>query len=130
MPLALLAGNENKMSCCQSAEGKVTGTAGYRERIALLPGAVMTVKLVDISRADAKAVVLDEQVISLDEKSVPVDFELSCDPDAIQENHAYAVQASIRVKDKLAFTTDRVYPVLTRGAPSHVDLVLVRVASN
>ncbi len=127
MPLALLGGNEKKMSCCQSSESKVTGTAGYRERMALLPGAEMTIKLVDVSLADAPAVVIDEQVISLDQKSVPVDFELSYDPEKIQENHTYAVQAAIRVKDKLAFITDQVYPVLTRGAPDHVDLLLVRV---
>ena len=42
---------------------KVTGTVSYRERIALPPAATIRVQLVDVSRADAPADVLGEQLI-------------------------------------------------------------------
>ncbi|MDQ3175872.1 MAG: YbaY family lipoprotein, partial [Acidobacteriota bacterium] len=38
----------------------VTGTVTYRQRIAMPPGAVVEVSLLDVSRADAPAVVLDK----------------------------------------------------------------------
>ena len=41
----------------------LTGHVMYRERIALRPGSIVTVKLVDVSRADVKATVLAEQRI-------------------------------------------------------------------
>ena len=43
---------------------KVTGSVTYRERIALPPSAVVTVKLLDVSRADAPAELIAEQVIA------------------------------------------------------------------
>jgi len=46
-----------------AAPAMVTGTVTYRERIALPPTAVITGQLVDVSRADAPAVVIGEQVI-------------------------------------------------------------------
>ena len=42
---------------------RVTGSVTYRERIALPPTAVVTVRLVDVSRADAPSVLIAEQVI-------------------------------------------------------------------
>ena len=42
----------------------VTGTVTYKERIALPPeGVVVTVKVEDVSRADAPAVTVGEQII-------------------------------------------------------------------
>ncbi len=46
-----------------SATSKVTGSITYRERIALPPSAVVAVKLVDVSLADAPAVLIAEQII-------------------------------------------------------------------
>ena len=46
-----------------AATGQVTGSVTYRERIALPPTAVVQVRLVDVSRADAPAVLIAEQVI-------------------------------------------------------------------
>ena len=39
---------------------------------------------------------------------------------------SYTVRATIHERGRLMFTTDRSYRVLTRGYPSHVDLILVR----
>lgn len=46
-----------------ASRATVTGTVTYRERIALPPGATVTVRLQDVSRADAPAEVLAEEMI-------------------------------------------------------------------
>jgi putative lipoprotein len=108
--------------------GKVTGTVTYRERIALTPEAVVEVQLLDVSIADASAKLIAEQTIK-PEHQVPIPFELTYDPADIHERFTYAVRATIRERGRLMFTTDRSYRVLTRGSPSHVDLVLVRTSN-
>ncbi|MEX0307230.1 MAG: YbaY family lipoprotein [Ruegeria sp.] len=108
----------------QSHAGLVTGTATYRERIALPPDATLYVELQDISRADAAAVTLAAQRYAL--KGVPSEFELSFDDALIREGMTYAVQGSIYRGDELLFTTDTIHPVLTNGEGNSADLVLVQ----
>jgi putative lipoprotein len=103
---------------------QVTGTVTYRERIALPPTAVVTIKLVDVSRADAPAIVLGEQIIRPGGKQVPFAFSIVYDPAQIQPHLTYAVEARIEDGGRLLFISDRMYPVLTRDAPNHVDMVL------
>jgi putative lipoprotein len=106
------------------AEARVTGTVGYLQRVALPPGALITVKLVDVSRADAAAIVLGEQQIRAEGKQVPFAFSIPYDRGRIDPRMSYAVQARIEDGGKLLFISDRHYAVLTRGAPDSVDLVL------
>jgi len=103
---------------------RVTGTLTYRERIALPAAAKIVVKLVDVSRADAPAIVLGEQTIEANGRQVPFAFAIPYDTAAIEANHLYAVQARIEVDGTLRFITDQSYPVITRDRPTHVDLVL------
>lgn len=105
--------------------GTVTGTAGYRERIALPPGAVLDVQLLDVSRMDVAATVLSARRYAM--TGVPQAFELAYDDALIDPAMSYSVSARILVGDKLLFTTDTHYPVLTREAGDSVDLMLVRV---
>lgn len=105
----------------------VTGTVAYRERIALTPNAVIEVKLLDVSRADAPAITIGEQVIE-NPGQVPVSFEVEYDPADIDSRFTYAVQARITENGELAFITDTRYSVITLGSPTHVDMVLIRVA--
>jgi putative lipoprotein len=112
-----------------AAPAKVTGTVIYRERIALPPTAVIKVQLVDVSRADAPAVVIGEQVIPAEGKQVPLAFEIAYDSTRIEANHSYAVQARIEDDGQLRFINDQRYAVITRGAPIHVEIVLRSVAT-
>ncbi len=108
------------------ATGQVTGSVTYRERIALPPTAVVQVRLVDVSRADAPAVLIAEQVIRTEGRQVPFEFALAYDESRILPAHTYAVQVRIEVGDKLLFISDTMHPVITRGAPSRVDIVVRR----
>jgi putative lipoprotein len=89
--------------------------------------AAIKVQLVDVSRADAPAVVLGEQIIQAGGKQVPFAFAISYDPARIEANRSYAVQARIEDDGKLRFISDQHYGVITRGAPVHVDMVLKAV---
>jgi len=106
---------------------KMTGTVGYRERIALPPAATIRVQLVDVSRADAPADVLGEQLIEAAGRQVPFAFEIRYDPARIDERMSYAVQARIEDGGRLLFISDQSYPVITRGAPTAVNLLLKSV---
>ena len=87
-------------------------------------------QLVDVSRADAPAIVLGEQVIPGNGKQVPFMLEIAYDPAMIVPAHTYAVQARIEAGRKLLFINDRRYAVITRGEPIQVDLVLKAVDRN
>ncbi len=113
-----------------SADARVTGTVTYRERVALPPGAVIKVQLVDVSRADAPAIVLGDQLIEAAGRQVPFEFAVPYDPARIDERMSYAVQVRIEAGERLLFINDQHHAVLTRGAPNHVDLILKGVGRN
>ena len=119
------------LSGCDSAEQEesdpmITGSMSYRERVMLTPNAVATVRLEDVSLADAPARVISELEIP-NPGQVPITFELPYDPDAIDERMSYAVRAQIHDRGQLLFTSDTHHPVLTRGAGTEVDIPLVAV---
>ena len=105
---------------------EVTGTLVYRERMALPPGAFAEVWLLDTSLADVAAVEIAYQRID-DPGSPPIPFALDYDPAKIREGMQYSVRATIRHADRLLFTSDTHYPVLTRGAGNTAEIMLVLV---
>lgn len=105
----------------------VTGTVTYRQRIALPVGAVISIKLLDVSRQDAPAKIISQQTITTSGEQVPIPFKLTFDPAKIKVNHSYVVRGEIRIKNQLAFTTTKSYPVITNQRPLKVNLVLEQV---
>ncbi|GEM_PF-2152776 len=110
-------------------EAKVTGSVTYMAKIALPPGAVVEVKLQDVSRADAPAVTIGEYVITTSGNQVPFPFEIKYNPTAIDPRFTYAVRARITVDGELWFTSDKTYPVITQGNSSTVNVILAKVAA-
>lgn len=120
------------MFACSSME-RVTppvidGTATYRERIALPAGAVFEATLEDVSRANAAATAAGTVRFETP-PGPPIRFSIAYDPKRIDTTHRYAVHARIVHADRLLFTTDTHYPVLTHGAPATVEVLLRRVSS-
>ena len=111
-----------------AAPAQVTGNALYLQRIALPATAVLTVQLVDISRADAPATVIARQTIATGGKAPPYAFALDYDTTAIGANLTYAVQARIEDGGQLLFTTTQAYLVITQGWPTTIDVTLTQVA--
>jgi putative lipoprotein len=98
--------------------------------MALPADSTVTVRVEDVSRADAPAEVLGEQTIAAAGRQVPIPFELEIPGNLIQANHRYALRAEIRTgAGLLLFTTTSHHPVITEGAPTEgVDLMLQRVS--
>lgn len=103
---------------------QVTGTVTYGQRIALPPEAVVEVTLVDVSRADAPAVVLAQQTLMLGDRQVPIPFELLYDPTQIDPRFTYAVQARITVEGQLRFINTTRFAVITQDHPTTVDVLV------
>lgn len=105
----------------------ISGTITYRQRAALPTTAVVTVRLVDVSRADAPSSTIVEQRVDTAGKQVPFSFEFAYDRTKIIERNRYAVQAEIRDNGRLIYITDTSYPVITQGNPKNVEITVVPV---
>jgi uncharacterized lipoprotein YbaY/heat shock protein HslJ len=105
----------------------VTGTVRYLQRIALPPGAIIKVQLLDVSKADAEAEIIAEQTINANGKQVPFDFDLRYDPNLINKKNRYVIHAEIFQNGKLQFTSTQAYPVITNGNGNKVKVVVIQV---
>lgn len=104
-------------------EGRVYFGGG---EVDLPDGAVVEVRLLDTSRADASAITIGEQVIR-DARRLPVAFRIPYDPADIDERLDYTLQARITLGERLLYVNDTVHPVLTSGAPRNSDIEVIRV---
>ena len=94
------------LGACQTTtpptSASLDGEVFYHQRMALPPDATLSVKLQDVSRADAPAVVLAEQRGPI-KNQVPLPFQLSYDPAQIKHGHRYSVSARIELDGQLLF---------------------------
>jgi putative lipoprotein len=109
-----------------SRQGAVEGVISYRNWMALPPGTETHILLQDISRADAPAVTLSERFLD-DLQQLPAPFVLYYDTREIDPRHTYAVQARITQGDRLLFVNSHTVPVITRGHPHRVEILLEAV---
>jgi copper homeostasis protein (lipoprotein) len=110
-----------------AAAQSIQGTATYRERLAWPPSAVFEAVLEDVSRADVAAEVIARTRI-VNPPNAPIRFEISYDRTRILSNRTYVVRARILIDERLAFTTDTSYSVLTGGYGNRVSVMLRRVS--
>lgn len=103
----------------------VSGTVTYRERYEFPGKAKVHVELIDISGKDPSAATIGEQTIWTAWVPGPVKFRIEYDPHRIDPKHIYIVRARIIDGEKLLFMNPAPYYVLTRGAPSKVDIIVV-----
>ena len=111
----------------QSPQGEISGTASYRERMMLPPGATLQVTLEDVSSSDAPADAIARAEVEAS-KAPPYSFTLAYDPARINSNHRYNVRARIMADDKLMFQSDAGYAVLGSGNVTKVDILLKRAS--
>jgi putative lipoprotein len=104
----------------------ITGNVVYRERMLLPEGTVATVRLEDVSLADAPARVIAET--SVPAHTSPTAFSIDYDPGQLEAGHTYAWRASITAADQLMFTTTERHSF--DPAASGVELLVHRVASD
>lgn len=100
----------------------LSGTINYRARIALPAGAVIDVKLQDVSLADAPAKILAEQQIVTQGEQVPIPFRLAYNPADIQPGNRYSVGVRIEIDGKLRWITQTMHPVINNGPVETVEV--------
>lgn len=71
------------------------GTVAYRERIALIPDALITVQIRDVSLQDAPSVAIASTEFRSEGRQVPIPFSLKYDPAKIEPRRTYSVFARI-----------------------------------
>lgn len=108
----------------------ITGRLTYRQRIALPLGCTATVSLLDVSRADAPAIVIARQTIELVDRQVPIRIELGVRSDRMDARHRYSMRATIDGPNgDLEWTSDTANPIDTgSNAIDLGDIVLVQAS--
>ena len=92
----------------------LSGKVVYRERMMLPAGAVVEVKLLDVSLADAPAKTISETRIT-DAKASPIPYMLRFDSAQIEPRRTYALQARIQEGDRLLFISTTRHTVFAGG---------------
>ena len=101
----------------------LNGTVNFRAPVALAPGAVVTVRLLDISPGVAPGQVLEEQTVAVT-GNPPFPFQLSYKAEDIQPPKRARVEARLAVDGKLRFYTILAYPVTPGNADTQIELWL------
>jgi putative lipoprotein len=110
------------------AAGKtLRGGVSYRERIALPPDAILEVRLLDVSLADAPSTTLAVTRVKTRHR-LPIPYRLRFDDARIKLGRSYALQARITVNGQLWFITTTRHAVFT-GKPDETDIRVERVKS-
>ncbi len=100
------------------------GTVTYHGRTVLLPDTQLRVTLSEAARADAPAQFIAETTVP-GVTRVPVEFRIRFDPRAIDAKLVYTLTARVEREGRLLFVNDTEVRVLTGGAPSRVEIVVV-----
>ena len=108
-----------------AAPRTLRGTLVWRERIALPPSARAEVELIDAARADAPARIVARTSVA-PAGQPPVRYELSFDDSALSPRGRFAIQARIKLDDRLLFVTTTHNPLPTAGADANLMLQAVR----
>ena len=108
----------------------ITGQVAYRPRIALPPDAVVEVELLDISRADAPAMVIGQQRIETNGQQVPVPFSVEYDLSQINPDGVYVLVARISEGGATTWTNPDLLRVITGGALTDQVEILVQQVDN
>ncbi len=104
----------------------VTGIITYREKVELpKEGVVVIIKVEDVSKADAPAVTIGEQIIENLGNQDSIPFEIEYNPNDIDERFTYTMRVRIEVDGKLWYTNTSRYAVITQGNPSSGIVVVV-----
>jgi len=114
-------------NAADAATMTLRGTVSYRERLALPPSAVVDVKLLDVSLADAPARTIAETRIPVGARTV-IRYSLRFDRARILSRRSYALQARITDGDQLLFVNTVRHAVFAGGA-NNTDIRVEPVAA-
>lgn len=117
-----LAGCGSSSDAPTHSLAQLSGTLTADPPLALPPEAIASVRLLDVTRADAP-VVIGEQMLG-PAGQFPISFTLTYDRSRIVEANNYVVDVSIRVGRRVIWTSPTPAPALTKGAAPRVEVLL------
>lgn len=105
-----------------AGSSSVTGTVTYGERIALPPDAMIIIRIWDVTRRDDWQMI-GKQVLT-NAGQPPVRFKVEYNLDRVRPDGDYVVEARILVGSQLRWINTAGCPVLTKGYPAAVSVVV------
>lgn len=101
----------------------LNGTASLYQATGNAPtGAVLTVVLREINGSTTTAIAT--QSFPVNGKPSPFSFTMTYDPARINQNLDYRAEATYAVNGQIRYKTTTQYPVLTKGNPTTVSMIL------
>lgn len=104
----------------------IGGTVIYITNATLPTDATIQVRLLELNRDGRVDRVLVDETYPRPQ-AMPLEFFLRYQPGLIDKRNAYGVDAKIVFAERTLFATERPIPVLTRGNPDTVEVVVVPV---
>ncbi len=128
-PGALLSPDAGaKMSGAEDAAAtmEVEGTVTYFQRIAIPQGAMLTIKIIDVTTTDRANAVIAQKTFPITHQ-VPIAFTVKYDPNKIDSPHKYLLDAVVKLNGRPIWHNANSNPVLTNGNPSEMQVMLAPV---
>jgi putative lipoprotein len=100
------------------------GKTPSHEQVTLPGMAMVHVELLDISGKNPMASPLGDDSIWIATGKLPVDFRITYDPSRVDPSHVYIVRARVMEGEKILLMNTTPVNVLTRGAPSKIDIIV------
>jgi len=107
----------------------ITANVFYLQRIALPPGAQVSLVLEDISKMDVAAEVIAQQTISA-VGSPPYQMDLRYNAAQIKPQHRYALRARIELNGQLLFTNTQQIDAFTNQSAEPTEILVSQVRSD
>jgi putative lipoprotein len=104
-------------------EGMIDGSITYPQRITLPRGAKIVMELFELSGDGGTNTLVTRRTFAA-ESQVPIPFRLDYDRSRISSTGTYGIRARILVDGALWFVNSAPEPVLTRGNPATVQIVV------
>lgn len=104
----------------------IRGTLTYVEDITLAPESIVTVELLDTSKADAPTTVIADTVFHRPGRP-PLPFTLEYDANRIEPGRQYSMRAKVMEQKRLMFVSDKAYRVLDGESQGPVEITLKHV---
>ncbi len=102
----------------------VTGTVLSAAPVGLAPGATLTVRLLDTTRADSEPQAVTQQTFPV--SAIPAEFSLAYNQADVNLIRSYAVDASVMDQGQVRFISQSRVGVLTQGKPKRATIMLVQ----
>lgn len=126
---SVIPANKASAPVAASSFSDISGRVFYYSRAALPADAVLTIRVQNITRTDARPRTLAEQQIELNNQVVPISFQTTIDRDLIGKKGRVTVSAHIAQNGKVLFSNKTPYLAMRQDQPIYVDMQLQQVAS-